>query len=305
MLQAQTIEQAKVVVGISAHNEESTIAKTIVRLRGVADEVLLCDNGSSDSTSEIAEGLNCKVLSNANKLGPVEAIRALFLAALKTDADVLVIVPTRTDFDRSDISKLAESVLKKECDIAVGSRFKLELPKAESDLAGEVLTAAGIPVHDPRSPFRAYGKQALSKLVSYLRENDYDVLTYAMKLGLNVSEQQLSTVSDPSEVTEVSHPKKGKHQRAHAGKGIKGIIESLVGLRSPLFYAEMSIGAFAGGIVAAVITSYEYASNYAFSQGLYAPFGIEISSVLLVLAAIFSITSAFVDPIKKSSSAGP
>ena len=304
MLQAQTIEQAKVVVGISAHNEESTIAKTIVRLRGVADEVLLCDNGSSDSTLEIAEGLNCKVLSNANKLGPVEAIRALFLAALKTDADVLIIVPTKTDFDRSDISKLAESVLKKECDIAVGSRFKLELPKAESDLAGEVLTAAGIPVHDPRSPFRAYGKQALSKLVSYLRENDYDVLTYAMKLGLNVSEQQLSTVSESSEI-EVLHPKKGKHQRTHASKGLKGIIESLVGLRSPLFYAEMSIGAFAGGIVAAVITSYEYASNYAFSQGLYAPFGIEISGVLLVLAAIFSITSALVDPIKKSSAAGP
>lgn len=304
MLQAQTIEQAKVVIGVSAYNEESSIARTIIRMRGIADEIILCDDGSSDSTSEIAEALNCKVLSNAHKVGPIEAMRALFLAALKSDADVLVVLPTNTEFERSDISKLADSVLKAECDIAVGSRVRIELPKSDSELSGEILTAAGMPLRDAGSPFRAYGKQALSKLVSYLRDDDSDVLTYAMKLGLNISEQQLSTLTEHSQNSDAPAQKKGRKQKAHSIGGKRDPLAKLFSVRPPaILYEGASLATLASAVAVAGYTAYEYAKWGAALLGNFLYFGIEFSAVLFVLSAIFFVATALDLPRKSSTRA--
>ena len=294
MLQAQTIEQAKVVIGISAYNEESSIARVIIRMRGVADEILLCDDGSSDSTSEIAEALNCKVLSNAHKLGPIDAMRTLFLGALKSDADVLVVLPTNTEFERGDVSKLADSVLNGECDIAVGSRVQIELPRADGEISGEVLSAAGVPLKDPQSPFRAYGKQALSKLVSYLRD-DSDVLTYAMKLGLNISEYQLSTLTESREKLDAP-PKKGKKQKTHTAGSKSDPLAKLFSFHPTLLYGGLSIGTLASGVAVAGFTAYQVIMT-----GILVNLNIEISMVLFVIGAIFNVATALLDSGKKSS----
>ncbi len=268
-------------------------------MRGVADEILLCDDGSTDSTSEIAEALSCKVLSNAHKLGPVEAMRTLFLGALKAEADVLVVLPTNAAFERNDISKLADAILNRECDVAVGSRVQIELPKAESELSGDVLTAAGMPLKDPQSPFRAYGKQALSKLVSYLHD-DSDVLTYAMKLGLNISEYQLSTLTEHMESPEVTHGKKGKKQKIHATGGKKAFLDRLISklfsFQSTALYGELSIATFAAGVVSSAYAAYEF-----YKAGVYLNMNIEISLALFVIGAIFSVGTALLGSSKKLS----
>ncbi|MGI0078761.1 MAG: glycosyltransferase [Nitrososphaerales archaeon] len=291
MLQAQIIEQAKVVIGIAAYNEESSIASVIIRMRGLADEILLCDDGSSDSTSEIAEAMNCKVLSNAHKLGPVEAMRTLFLEALKSEADVLVVAPTNAQFERGDISKLADGVLKGECEIAVGSRVQIELPKAEGELSGEVLSASGMPLRDPHSPFRAYGKQALSKLVSYLRD-DNDVLTYAMKLGLSISEYQLSTLTESREKSDV-RVKKSKKPKTHSGGFMPYVIVKLSSFHPTVLYAGLSIATFGAGVVAAASAAYEY-----LAEGIFANLNIEIALALFLIGAIFNVATVLLDSIQ-------
>ncbi len=295
MLQGQTIEQAKVVIGITAYNEEATIARAIVHMRGVADEILLCDDGSTDSTSEIAEALNCKVMSNAHKSGPVEAMRSLFLGALKVDADVFVFLPTNVPFERNDVSKLSDAVLNRECDIAVGSRVQIELPKSESELSGDVLTAAGMPLKDPQSPFRAYSKQALSKLVSYLRD-DSDVLTYAMKLGLNITEYQLSRLTENIERSEAMQWKKGKKQKIHSSGSKRFPLERLVSFHPTMLYGGLSIASFAAGLVSAAYAAYAF-----FNAHIYLGMNIEISLALFVIGAIFTVGTALLDSAKNSS----
>ena len=68
----------KITVGIPAYNEEKSIAKIIVSLKKVADQILVCNDGSTDSTAEIAESLGAIVINHHKNLGYGSAIRSIF-----------------------------------------------------------------------------------------------------------------------------------------------------------------------------------------------------------------------------------
>ena len=59
----------KIVVGIPAYNEEKNIGKTIVELEKIADEIIVCDDGSSDLTSEISKKMGVIVVNHSKNLG--------------------------------------------------------------------------------------------------------------------------------------------------------------------------------------------------------------------------------------------
>src|SRR5437868_8780469 len=45
------------------YNEQSDLPEALESLRGVADEVLVVDSGSSDRTCEIAQGLGARIIA--------------------------------------------------------------------------------------------------------------------------------------------------------------------------------------------------------------------------------------------------
>ena len=49
------MNRMKITVGLPAYNEEKNIAKIIVQLKKVADQIIVCDDGSSDLTSTISK----------------------------------------------------------------------------------------------------------------------------------------------------------------------------------------------------------------------------------------------------------
>jgi glycosyltransferase involved in cell wall biosynthesis len=52
------IEKKPLIIAcIPAYNEEKTIAKVIIKTQKYVDKVIVCDDGSKDMTSEIAERL--------------------------------------------------------------------------------------------------------------------------------------------------------------------------------------------------------------------------------------------------------
>jgi cellulose synthase/poly-beta-1,6-N-acetylglucosamine synthase-like glycosyltransferase len=57
------------VVGIPAFNEEKTIARVVLEAQKYADKVVVCDDGSSDMTAEIAERLGADVVRHERNLG--------------------------------------------------------------------------------------------------------------------------------------------------------------------------------------------------------------------------------------------
>jgi glycosyltransferase involved in cell wall biosynthesis len=51
-----------VVACIPAYNEEKTIAKVLLKTKKYVDKVIVCDDGSTDMTAEIAEALGAEVI---------------------------------------------------------------------------------------------------------------------------------------------------------------------------------------------------------------------------------------------------
>jgi len=75
-----------VVAGIPAYNEERSIARVIVKAMNYVDRVIVCDDGSTDMTAEIAERLGAEVIRHKRNLGYGAALASLFRRARKADA---------------------------------------------------------------------------------------------------------------------------------------------------------------------------------------------------------------------------
>jgi glycosyltransferase involved in cell wall biosynthesis len=58
-----------VIACIPAYNEEKTIAKVLLKTKKYVDKVIVCDDGSTDMTAEIAEALGAEVIRHEKNMG--------------------------------------------------------------------------------------------------------------------------------------------------------------------------------------------------------------------------------------------
>ena len=72
---------AFVVACIPAYNEEGAIARVVLGARRYVDRVVVCDDGSTDLSGEIAERLGALVVRHERNLGYGAAVGSLFREA--------------------------------------------------------------------------------------------------------------------------------------------------------------------------------------------------------------------------------
>ena len=77
-------------MGIPAFNEEKNIATIITKLADITDTIIVCNDGSSDLTSDIAEKMGAFVINHEKNLGYGAAIRSIFLKAKELDRKSVV-----------------------------------------------------------------------------------------------------------------------------------------------------------------------------------------------------------------------
>jgi glycosyltransferase involved in cell wall biosynthesis len=166
--------RAKVVACIPALDEEKMIAKVIVRAKRHVDRVVVVDDGSTDDTALIAEGLGAKVIRHERNLGYGAALRLCLETARDLGADVIVTLDADGQHDPDQIPKVAEPIKRELADLVVGSRFLEENNRGEAPahrrLGIKVLTeltgaASQIPLSDAQSGFRAYSRNAVGKIL--------------------------------------------------------------------------------------------------------------------------------------------
>ena len=161
-----------IIVGIPAFNEEKNIAVLIIQLKKIADKIIVCNDGSTDLTSKIAEGLGATVINHEKNLGYGAAIRSIFLKSKDLDGDVLVTFDADGQHKIEDINKVINPIINEESDLVIGSRF---LDKSEKEVPQyrkvgikiiTKVTNATIKkqLTDSQSGFRAYSKKVLNEL---------------------------------------------------------------------------------------------------------------------------------------------
>jgi glycosyltransferase involved in cell wall biosynthesis len=176
------IRSSAVLVGIPCHNSQAEIGSTVVRLLPLGSDIVICDDGSTDSTEEIAARMGCGVIKHPRELGRSDSVTSLYLAAKKLRAEALLTVGVDSKFTLTDASRLIDAVQKDDVDIAIGSAYSLEaVDKARHE--GVIL--------DSQSLFRAYGKRALAMISpagtgSVVVEKE--VLEFANQQGLRIRE---------------------------------------------------------------------------------------------------------------------
>ena len=162
----------KLVIGIPAFNEEKNIAVLIIQLKKIADKIIVCNDGSTDLTSEIAEELGATVINHEKNLGYGAAIRSIFLKSKDLGVDILVTFDADGQHRIDDINKVINPIINGESDLVIGSRFldesEKEVPKYRKVGIKVItkITNATIKkqLTDSQSGFRAYSKKVLTEL---------------------------------------------------------------------------------------------------------------------------------------------
>ena len=159
-------------MGIPAFNEEKNIATIITKLADVTDTIIVCNDGSSDLTSDIAEKMGAFVINHEKNLGYGAAIRSIFLKAKELDGDILVTFDADGQHRIEDIEKVTKPIIDQEVDLVIGSRFldesEKEVPRYRKVGIKVItkITNASIKkqLTDSQSGFRAYSKKVLNEL---------------------------------------------------------------------------------------------------------------------------------------------
>ena len=159
-------------MGIPAFNEEKNIAAIITKLADVTDTIIVCNDGSSDLTSDIAEKMGAFVINHEKNLGYGAAIRSIFLKAKELDGDILVTFDADGQHRIEDIEKVTKPIIDQEVDLVIGSRFldesEKEVPRYRKVGIKVITKITNVSIKkqltDSQSGFRAYSKKVLNEL---------------------------------------------------------------------------------------------------------------------------------------------
>lgn len=281
-----------VVAGIPAYDEEKTIAKVILQAQRCVDRVVVCDDGSSDMTAEIAEGLGALVVRHERNLGYGASIRSLFSEARRLGADVLVTLDGDGQHDPNEIPRLVKSILQEDADIVVGSRlldkrlcvampwyrrtgvrFITRLTNGQSKQNA---------VKDAQSGYRAYSRRSVEALTM-----SEDGMGVSSEILINAGKHNLKTCEVPISCGYGNGMRTSKHNPVRHGIGVVASIVKLIVEDKPLTMLGVP------GVVCLILGSF-------FGVWMLQIYGIEhrvvtniaLASVAFILLGFFALSTS-------------
>jgi len=191
-----------IIAGMPMYNEEETIGSVVTRALRHVNEVICIDDGSSDSSARIAEACGATVIRHRVNRGYGGALKTLFLHAVESKADALVLLDSDGQHETGDIPRMLEPILNGDADFTIGSRFvdgggSTDMP-AYRRLGIKVITAASnlsseLGIKDTQSGFRAFSKTALERL-----RFDAEGMELSLELLEDAHEKHLTVLEVPT-----------------------------------------------------------------------------------------------------------
>jgi glycosyltransferase involved in cell wall biosynthesis len=165
-----------------AYNAAHTLEKTWMDLpRELISEIILVDDGSTDNTIPIAKELGLVVFQHNRNFGYGANQKTCYTEALRTGADVIVMVHPDYQYDPKLLPNIIEPIITDKADVVLGSRmmgqsaYKQGMPWWKY-LANKVLTRVENWVFEEKlseyhTGYRAYHRTSL-EMVNFRSNSD-------------------------------------------------------------------------------------------------------------------------------------
>lgn len=156
-------------VVIPAFNERKKIEGVLNDLRVIDLPIIIVDDGSKDSTSEVAKKYHVVVLKHRINLGKGAALKTGCEAAFLMGADAIITLDSDGQHKVEDLPKFVNALQERKFDIIFGSRnLRLGVPLVRfigNKMASILVNLLfGIYVSDLICGYRAFTKEAFKKL---------------------------------------------------------------------------------------------------------------------------------------------
>ena len=197
----------RILVIVPAYNEAGAVGNVVNKIQRCLPhvDVLVVNDGSSDSTSAIAERAGAMVLDLPYNMGIGAAMQAGYKFAHRRDYDIAVQCDGDGQHHPSQIKKLIEALMDGDADIVLGSRylssrkFKSTIPRRLGIFVfSNVLSLiVGQKLTDTTSGFRAVNKEVIESFSVYY-PSDYpepEALVILHKEGFTINEMPVSMSS--------------------------------------------------------------------------------------------------------------
>lgn len=198
----------KVLVVMPAYNAARTLERTFQDIPlDVVDEVLLVDDASRDETLEVARRLGIRCFLHQRNLGYGRNQKTCYTEALKTGADIVVMVHPDYQYSPKIIPALAGLVASGEYEVALGSRILGGKAKqggmpAYKYVANRFLTLIenlllGAKLSEYHTGFRAFSRRVLESLPLWENSDDFvfdnEMLAQVIYFGFPIGEVSCPT----------------------------------------------------------------------------------------------------------------
>jgi glycosyltransferase involved in cell wall biosynthesis len=119
----ELVSPAQVYVVIAAYNEGAVISRVVTEVRRAGYQVVVVDDGSPDTTADIARAAGATVIEHPFNLGQGAALQTGIEYALTQGAGFIVTFDADGQHRVSEISRLTAALVEEHADFALGSRF--------------------------------------------------------------------------------------------------------------------------------------------------------------------------------------
>jgi len=275
-------------VCIPALNAEKSIGKIVKKCLNHVDEVIVCDDGSSDNTATIARENGAEVISHEKNQGYGAALMTLFDQARKKDTDVMITLDADGQHDPNDIPLFLKKMKENKSDIVIGSRFLNNKKRPSYRNTGiKVITStlnlgSGLKITDGQSGFRTYSKNALNQI--NITEKG---MSASSEILQKASNKNLSISEVPITVSYEGHTS-NQNSLSH-GTGVLLSTIKFISVKHPLTYLGIP-----GGIIfiAGILLGNSFLENYLATKQLF--LGSLYGSIVLILIGMILSATAII-----------
>jgi glycosyltransferase involved in cell wall biosynthesis len=191
----------KIVVIMPAYNAGKTLEQTFREIpRDSVEECIVVDDVSADSTVEIARRLGLRVFLHRENQGYGGNQKTCYIEALKTGADIVVMLHPDYQYDPKKIPELVHPIVEGRADLVLGSRMAYAVAGGMpfyKRLSNRFLTwcenkVFGLALSEYHTGFRAFRRSLLETTPFLLNSNDFifdqQIIAQAVWFGARLEE---------------------------------------------------------------------------------------------------------------------